>query len=227
MRRPLLALFVILLAIGAFTGGLAWLLDTPKPPAGASSAERLYLGLCSTCHGPDGRGSWRAALFLVRPGNLSNGATLDARTDQYLFDLIKHGGAPIGRPGMPAFGATLTDSDIRAIVGYVRRLSHVRESGKLLDPDQHQLLVAPAHGEPDAIAGLRRDRIQKGRARGHGHELHGAHAEGRDGLVANQEHVGCGPRDNRSANLVGRGTDDGPPEARGERREQHDEEQDG
>ena len=126
MRRPLLALLVILVAIGVFTGGLAWLLDTPRPPAGAPKAERLYLGLCATCHGPDGKGSWRAALFLVRPGSLSDAARLDARSDQYLFDLIKHGGAPIGRPGMPAFGSTLTDGDIREIVRYVRGLSQIR-----------------------------------------------------------------------------------------------------
>jgi mono/diheme cytochrome c family protein len=126
MRRPLLALFVVLVGIGAFTGGLAWLLDTPRPPAGAPEAERLYLGLCATCHGADGRGSWRAALFLVKPGRLSDAAVIDARSDQYLFDLIKHGGASIGRPGMPAFGATLTDDDIRAMVGYVRGLSRAR-----------------------------------------------------------------------------------------------------
>jgi len=126
MRRPLLALFVVLVGIGAFTGGLAWLLDTPRPPAGAPKVEGLYLGLCATCHGADGRGSWRAALFLVRPGRLSDAAAIDARSDQYLFDLIKSGGAPIGRPGMPAFGSTLTDDDIRAMVGYVRGLSRAR-----------------------------------------------------------------------------------------------------
>jgi mono/diheme cytochrome c family protein len=126
MSRPLLALCVVLAGIGAFTGGLAWLLDTPRAPAGASNAQRLYLGLCATCHGADGRGSWRAALFLVRPGRLSDAAAIDARSDQYLFDLIKYGGAPIGRPGMPAFGSTLTDDDIRAMVGYVRGLSRAR-----------------------------------------------------------------------------------------------------
>ena len=126
MRRPVLALAVVLAAIGAFTGGLAWLLDTPKPPAGAPRAERLYLGLCATCHGRDGRGSWSAALFLVRPGKLNDAATIDRRSDQYLVDLIKHGGAPIGRPGMPAFGATLTDSEIAELVGYVRGLSRAR-----------------------------------------------------------------------------------------------------
>lgn len=126
MRRPLLALAVVLAAIGAFTGGLAWLLDTPKPPAGAPRAERLYLGLCATCHGADGRGSWRAALFLVRPGKLNDAAALGRRSDQYLFDLIKHGGAPIGRPGMPAFGSTLADGEIAELVAYVRGLARAR-----------------------------------------------------------------------------------------------------
>ena len=126
MRRPLLALAVVIAAIGAFTGGLAWLLDTPKPHSGGPKAERLYLGLCATCHGADGKGSWRAALFLVRPGRLSDAAAIDRRSDQYLFDLIKSGGAPIGRPGMPAFGSTLTASDIRELVTYVRTLSRPR-----------------------------------------------------------------------------------------------------
>jgi mono/diheme cytochrome c family protein len=37
-----------------------------------------------------------------------------------VFDLIKHGGAPIGRPGMPGFGATLSDAEIQDLVRYVR-----------------------------------------------------------------------------------------------------------
>jgi len=126
MRRSLLALAVVIAAIGAFTGGLAWLLDTPKPHPGAPKAERLYLGLCATCHGADGQGAWRAALFLVRPGKLADARAIDRRSDQYLFDLIKNGGAPIGRPGMPAFGSTLAESDIKELVAYVRSLSHPR-----------------------------------------------------------------------------------------------------
>jgi mono/diheme cytochrome c family protein len=42
--------------------------------------------------------------------------------DRYLFDIIKHGGAPVGRPGMPAFGYHLSDEDIRALVAILRAL---------------------------------------------------------------------------------------------------------
>jgi mono/diheme cytochrome c family protein len=122
MRRPLLILVLALGAVGAFTGGLAWLLTDPTPPPGASRAERLYVRFCAECHGTDGRGSWRAALFLIRPGDLTDPARLAGTPDRYLFDVIKHGGAPIGRPGMPAFGAQLDDTDIELLAAYVRAL---------------------------------------------------------------------------------------------------------
>jgi mono/diheme cytochrome c family protein len=123
MRRPTIALLVILLGLGLFTGGLAWVLDAPRPAAGTPRVERLYLGLCAGCHGPDGHGSWRATFFLIRPGDLADPGSMSRHTDQYLFDIVKHGGAPLGRPGMPAFGASLRDDDIRALVAYLRSLS--------------------------------------------------------------------------------------------------------
>ncbi len=123
MSRAALALIGILLGLGLFAGGLAWVLDTPTPPPGTPRVERLYLGLCATCHGADGRGSWRAAVFLIHPGNLADQARPGKQTDQYLFDIIKNGGAPFGRPGMPAFGGSLSDDDIRALVGYSRTLA--------------------------------------------------------------------------------------------------------
>ncbi|PYM62594.1 MAG: hypothetical protein DME11_19295 [Candidatus Rokuibacteriota bacterium] len=126
MRRPLIVLVLAIAAIGVFAAGLAALLDTPRPPRGASRGERLFYALCVTCHGVDGRGSWRASLFLIRPGNLADAARLDQRSDQYLVDIIKNGGAPIGRPGMPAFGAALSEEEIRELVAYVRGLSRAR-----------------------------------------------------------------------------------------------------
>jgi mono/diheme cytochrome c family protein len=121
MRRGLTILGVCIAALGLFTGGLAWLLNDPRPPAGATRGERLYYAHCVECHGRDGRGSWRAALFLLRPGDLTAPGRLAEQSDRYLFDLIKNGGSSLGRPGMPSFGY-LSDDEIQAIVAYIRTL---------------------------------------------------------------------------------------------------------
>jgi mono/diheme cytochrome c family protein len=122
MRRAVIVLAVAIGGIGLFTGGVAWLLTDPRPPAGASRGERLSYAYCVECHGREGRGSWRAALFLLRPGDLSDPGMMASHTDQYLFDIIKHGGAPLGRPGMPAFGYHMSDDDIKALVAHLRTL---------------------------------------------------------------------------------------------------------
>ena len=123
MRRALPALAAAVALIGAFTAGLAWLLNDPRPPAGAERGERLWYTRCVECHGVDGRGSWRAALFLIRPGDLTDRHRMAGQSDQYLVTIIKNGGAPLGRPGMPAFGGALSDADVEALVGWVRGLS--------------------------------------------------------------------------------------------------------
>jgi mono/diheme cytochrome c family protein len=123
MRRALPALAAAIAAIGLFTGGLAWLLTDPVPPPEATRGERLYYAYCVECHGRDGRGSWRAKLFLLRPGDLADSERMSRQSDRYLFDILKHGGAPFGRPGMPAFGYHLSDQDLEELVRYLRTLS--------------------------------------------------------------------------------------------------------
>jgi mono/diheme cytochrome c family protein len=91
MRRSIVALVIAIGGVGAFAGGAAWLLTDPRPPAGASRGERLFYAYCIECHGVDGRGSWRAALFLLKPGDLAQRGRGEA--DRYLFDIIKQGGA--------------------------------------------------------------------------------------------------------------------------------------
>lgn len=110
-------------ALLAVIGSVLVMLFVPHPvPKTATGGQRLYLTHCATCHGADGRGSWRATLFLMRVGDLTDPRLAD-RPDEYLFELIKHGGATIGRPGMPAFGYHLKDEEIRELVRYVRTLS--------------------------------------------------------------------------------------------------------
>jgi len=99
------------------------MLFLPHPvPRTAVGGQRLYLTYCATCHAANGHGSWRAWLFLMRPGDLGDARLIATRSDEYLLTLIKNGGATIGKPGMPAFGYHLTDEQIREIVRYVRTL---------------------------------------------------------------------------------------------------------
>jgi mono/diheme cytochrome c family protein len=85
--------------------------------------QRTYLTRCAPCHGANGHGSWRATIFFIRPGDLTDRRAMAQLSDDYIFSLIKNGGAAIGKPGMPAFGYHLSDPEIRALVAYVRTLS--------------------------------------------------------------------------------------------------------
>ncbi len=121
-------LFVILTPTLLLLGGsVLALLFMPHPvPKTATAVQRTYLSRCATCHGSNGRGSWRATIFLIRPGDLADRDAMSRLSDDYLVGIIKNGGATIGKPGMPAFGYHLTDPEIRALIPHVRALSAPR-----------------------------------------------------------------------------------------------------
>ena len=125
MRRIGLAAGLILVASLAAILIAVFLPEAPPQPDAPVGLE-IYARFCASCPGRSGRGSWRATLSLIRPGNLTDRSHMQGLTDQYLADLIKHGGAPIGKPGMPAFGFHLTDDEIRELAAYLRSLSAAR-----------------------------------------------------------------------------------------------------
>jgi len=104
-------------------GSALVLIFRPHPvPKTATAVQRAYLTHCASCHAANGRGSWRATIYFIRPGDLTDREAMARLSDDYLFGLIKNGGATIGKPGMPAFGYHLTDPEIRALVAHVRML---------------------------------------------------------------------------------------------------------
>jgi len=113
-----------LAGLGVLLGALLLARPAPGPAVEPGSGHALYLAHCATCHGESGRGdSWRARLLFLRPGDLTDRERMQALSDQYLFDVIKHGGASFGMPGMPSFGYHLTDDEVHALVAYVRTLA--------------------------------------------------------------------------------------------------------
>jgi mono/diheme cytochrome c family protein len=116
--------WALLGAVLVLAGAGAALLARPQspPPPGPEPGRSLYRAHCATCHGSDGRGdSWRARLLLLAPGDLTTPAAA-ALPEPYLTDIVRHGGATFGKPGMPSFGFVLSEADIAAVVEYVRTL---------------------------------------------------------------------------------------------------------
>ena len=93
------------------------------PATDSRPGAALYRAHCATCHGTTGRGdSWRTRLLFLSPGDLTDAKAMQSLSDEFLFQIIKHGGTNFGQPGMPSFGFHLTDDEIRALAAYVRAL---------------------------------------------------------------------------------------------------------
>ena len=97
---------------------LAW----SQPDAAAGKA--IYERLCVNCHGADGRGGRMAGTLPVPPRNLADATTMQGRSAEHLFLVIRDGSAAAGLSNaMPGFGGELGEEDIRNTVAYVRRLA--------------------------------------------------------------------------------------------------------
>jgi len=99
------------------------------------------------------------------------------------------------------------------------------DSREALDAEQDELIVLLTDGQPDAVAGLRAHGVQQRRLGRDRHQFHGAHPEPLDGVVADENEIRRGARDDRAPYLVSGGPKDGTPDAGGERRQQRDEQQ--
>jgi mono/diheme cytochrome c family protein len=97
---------------------------SPPDANGAPNGAALYAKWCAACHGETGRGDGpNAASLPVKPAAHSSRDAMAARPDDSLFDTIAAGGAVMNRsPRMPAFGATLSTAQIRALVRHIRTL---------------------------------------------------------------------------------------------------------
>ncbi len=103
----------------------------------AKSGKVLFAGKCGPCHGPQGKGDGPYSLSEgIRPRDLSMGALLSIRTDEFLFGIIKNGGASVGfSEVMPPFGVSMSDEEIKNVVQYVRseicNCQYIKDSGDI------------------------------------------------------------------------------------------------
>ncbi|ETX02217.1 MAG: hypothetical protein ETSY1_04335 [Candidatus Entotheonella factor] len=89
----------------------------------AEMGQSIYTRHCARCHGADGRGGPMASMLSVPPRNLTDRAYMQARTEEQLFEVIKHGGSALGVSAtMPGFGQQLSDEQIWDTVAFIRTL---------------------------------------------------------------------------------------------------------
>lgn len=149
---------LIVVATLILAGGLLWLLRPAAAPMepvlridpdDATLVARgriVYDAQCAACHGAklEGQPDWqrrRADGKLPAPPHDASGHTWH-HSDQDLFDITKLGLAPFAGPDyltdMPAFDESLSDADIRAVIGYIKSTWPARERAQ-----QEKLNTAP------------------------------------------------------------------------------------
>jgi cytochrome c oxidase cbb3-type subunit III len=120
------ALVLVLAALWAANGLLAWS-QTPREDPRQKNAKpvstrgkQTFASTCAGCHGLDGRGGERAP-------NIAQSAKVQRLSDAQISHIIENG---VPGTGMPAFHS-LDDSDVKAVVTYLRTLQGAKEAVKL------------------------------------------------------------------------------------------------
>lgn len=99
-----------------------------RDPGLVALGERLYREHCASCHGVEleGQPGWQRPLpdgGLPAPPHDSDGHTWH-HPDRLLFGITKFGGQALAPPefksNMPAFGRTLSDREIWAVLAFIK-----------------------------------------------------------------------------------------------------------
>lgn len=99
------------------------------PPGVSQDGRRVFVYYCTGCHGPYGKGDGFNAEALrlkhnIRPRDLTDSAYMAPKSDQELYETVALGGGHMGKSVfMPAWTYTLSPTQIKNLVAYIRVLS--------------------------------------------------------------------------------------------------------
>jgi len=107
--------------------------ESSAEPAGARPAAELYAANCSSCHGPKGEGDGPLSAGLVpTPAKHADGGYMNALSNDHIFKVIKEGGAAVGKsPTMAPWGTSMSDEEIKGLVGFIRGLATPAYAGEM------------------------------------------------------------------------------------------------
>lgn len=109
-----LVLVAGLTALPAFAAGFELKGDAAK-------GAQQYKTLCASCHGEKGDGNGPAGGALTpKPTNFTDTANSERLTDEWVYKIVKNGGAANGKsPMMIAWSGAMNDQQLRDVSAYV------------------------------------------------------------------------------------------------------------
>jgi cytochrome c oxidase cbb3-type subunit 3 len=94
-------------------------------PARAVEVEKVFKFYCAQCHGLGGKGDGPNVTkdFPVSPRNFTNAKEMNKLTDADIKNVILDGGPAASKsPMMPPWSKTLTEAQVDALIGHLRKL---------------------------------------------------------------------------------------------------------
>ena len=91
----------------------------------AADVEQTYNFYCAQCHGPEGKGDGPNVNehFATDPRNFTETAEMQKLSDADIRNVIADGGPAVSKSElMPPWSKTISDEDIEALVGHLRKL---------------------------------------------------------------------------------------------------------
>lgn len=82
----------------------------------------VYANYCASCHGVDGKGNGVMTKILpIKPADHTNATKMDKLSNDALLKVVRDGGSD---SLMPGWKNVLSESEIKAVISYIRLLSH-------------------------------------------------------------------------------------------------------
>lgn len=99
----------------------------------ASRGEGVYQTYCASCHGERGDSDGPLGQSLnPAPAKHSDGAYMNALSNQHLFRVIQGGGPAVGKsPLMAPWGGSLSEEQIWDVIAFVRTLAKPAYTGSI------------------------------------------------------------------------------------------------
>lgn len=113
----------------------------------ATKGETHYKTLCVSCHGEKGDGKGPAGGALnPAPTNFTDAANADRLTDEWVYKIVKEGGAANGKSAlMVSWAGALNDQGLRDVSAYVLKFKPAKAAAPAAaDPKKDAKKPAPA-----------------------------------------------------------------------------------